>query len=104
METFVQLPDETRLTVLSVVVSLVSWVLVWLAAKIPVLTLVVERYGLELARVIAAAVLELVENALPSAYPDPSVLAVQLLLAILAVYGVGAKVFRDRGVKGFRQQ
>ena len=98
---FVQLPDATRLAMTGVVVALVGLLFAKLGEYVPWSVPFLEKYKEEISLTLAAVVVGYVENALPSAYPEISILVIQLVLAVLASIGL-FKVFGKAGVKGFR--
>ena len=96
---FVQLPDGVRVGITAVIVWLVSWVFAQLILLVPFLKFL-EEFKEPLALAIAAALIGWIENIVPDAYGGVAVLAIQLLLAILALFGVG-QVFKKRGARFF---
>jgi len=100
METFVALPDPVKIALTSVVVWLVSWGFAQLIALIPFLSFL-EQFREPLALAIAAALIGWVETAVPDAYAGIAVASIQLVLVILAFFGVGAGL-KARGVKFFK--
>jgi hypothetical protein len=97
---FVALPDGVRLGITAVVVWVVSFFLAKLIALVPFLSFL-EEFREPLALAIAAALIGWIENIVPDAYGAIAVIAIQLILAILAFFGVG-NVLKKRGVKGFK--
>jgi hypothetical protein len=94
---FVELPDPVRVQITGLVVLAVSWAFAWLIAKVPFLKFL-EGYKEPLALALAAELIVVLQNALPSAFPEISLLAVQLVLAVLAAW----RLFKIFGVKGYR--
>ena len=98
---FVDLPANVELGITAVITALFYLAVRFLVAKIPWLGGFFDRYAKEWALALSVAFIGWLENALPSAYPDIAVLAVQLVLAVFAAFGFGAKFLANRGVKGF---
>ena len=98
---FVQLPDAQRLAITALVVAVLGYVFAKVGELFPWSTPFIEKYKMEISLALAAAVVGFVENALPSAYPEISLLVVQLILAALAAFGL-FKVFAKAGVQGFK--
>jgi hypothetical protein len=98
---FVDLPGSVELGITAAIVALVFAVVKFVAARIPWLGGFLAQYANEVALAVSAAFILWLENALPSAYPDIAVLALQLILAVLAAIGVIEKFLARRGVKGF---
>ena len=98
---FVQLPDAERLAITTLVVAVLGWVFAWVGTKFPWTSPFIEKYKMEISLALAAAVVGFIENALPSAYPEISILIVQLVLAVLASIGL-FRVLAKAGVKGLR--
>lgn len=97
---FVALPDPVKLGITAVVVWAVSFFIAKLIALVPFLSFL-EEFREPLALAIAATLIGALENAIPDAYGAIAVIAIQLILAILAFFGVG-NVLKRRGVKGFK--
>lgn len=98
---FVPLPDATRLAITAVVVAVVGLAFAWIGGKLPWTVPFLSKYKEEVSLALAAAVIGFVENALPSAYPDISILVVELVLAVLAAIGL-FKVLGKAGARGFK--
>lgn len=94
MEGFVALPDEVKIGITSVVLFVVSFALAKLIALVPFLAFL-NAYREPLAFAIAAALIEALQNVIPDAFAAVAILAAQLLLAILAAFGVGAVMKRQ---------
>lgn len=99
---FVDLPPSVELSVTAVVTAAFYLLVRFVVAQLPWLGGFFEKYAAEWALALSVAFIGWLENFLPSAYPDISVLAVQLVLAILAAVGVGIKLLAGRNVKGFK--
>lgn len=98
---FVQLPDATRLGITTVVIAVVGLAFAWIGGQLPWTVPFLTKYKEEISLMLAAALIGLVENALPSAYPEISILLVELVLAVLAAVGL-FKILAKAGVKGFK--
>jgi len=98
---FVQLPDAEQIAITALVVGVLGLVFSYIATKFPWSTPFVEKYKMEISLAAAGALVGVIENALPSAYPEISILFVQLVLAVLAVVGL-FKILGKAGVPGFR--
>jgi len=98
---FVQLPDATRLGITAVVIAVVGLAFAWIGGQLPWTVPFLAKYKEEISLTLAAALIGLIENALPSAYPEISILVVELVLAVLAAVGL-FKILAKAGVKGFR--
>ena len=98
---FVQLPDATRLGITAVFIAVVGLAFVWIGGKFPWTIPFLTKYKEENSLTLAAALIGLIENALPSAYPEISILVVELVLAVLTAVGL-FKILAKAGVKGFR--
>ena len=100
MSTFVALPEDVKIGIIAVVLWLVSFVFAKLIALVPFLKFL-DEFREPLALAIAASLIGALENALPSGFDSIAILALQLVLAVLAIFGVGT-VLREKGVKGFK--
>lgn len=96
MNGFVELPPETQLAVMSLVAALVSLAITTLIAYAPWLSWL-EPYKDEWGMAAGAAALAALQNILPGSYPAASVLAVQLVLAILAIFFAAKKLLANHG-------
>jgi len=101
MAQFVQLPDATRLGITAVVIAVVGLAFAWIGGQLPWTVPFLSKYKEEISLTLAAALIGLIENALPSAYPEISILVVELVLAVLAAVGL-FKLLAKAGVRGFR--
>lgn len=99
MQTFVALPDPVKIALTGAVVWIVSWLFAQLIAMIPWLQFL-EEFKEPLALAIAAALIGWIEAAVPDAYAGIAVAAIQLLLVILAFFGVGQGL-KAKGVRLF---
>jgi hypothetical protein len=98
---FVQLPDATQLGITTIVIAVVGLAFVWIGGKFPWTVPFLTKYKEEISLTLAAGLIGVIENALPSAYPEISILVVELVLAVLAAVGL-FKVLGKAGIKGFR--
>lgn len=85
---FVPLPDAERTAFTALVVALVAWVFALIGNYVPWSVPFLEKYKMEISLALSGALIGWIENLLPSAYPEISVLVVQLILAIFAAYGL----------------
>lgn len=97
---FVPLPDAVKTGITAVIVWAVSFFFAKLIVLIPFLKFL-EEFRMPLALAIAVEVINVIQNALLSQYAAAEILALQLILAILALFGVG-EVLRVKGIKGFK--
>lgn len=88
VNTFVALPDPVKAGIAAVVLYVVSVAIANAILLVPFLAFL-EAFKIPLASGLAAALIGWIEKVLPDAYPEASILAVQLLLAILAAFGIG---------------
>lgn len=86
---FVALPDTLKVAITSVVTWGVSMVLTNLVLLVPFLQFL-EQFKQPLSLALAAALIGVIEKAIPDAFAKVAVIAIELLLAILAMFGVGA--------------
>jgi hypothetical protein len=98
---FVPLPDTERVAITAVVVALLGYVFAFVVAKLPWTAPIIEKYRMEISLALAGVVVGLIENALPSAYPEISILFIQLVLAVLAAIGL-FRTLGKAGTPGFR--
>lgn len=94
---FVEFPEEVKVGVIAVVVWAISWAFAQLVALVPFLSFLNE-FKEPLALAISAALIGWLQNAIPDQYGGIAVIGVQLVLAILALLGVGKAL----GAKGYR--
>lgn len=100
---FVQLPDTERLAITALVVAIVGFVFTKIAERLPWAAPFFEKYKMEISMTLAGGVVGVIENALPSAYSEISILVVQLVLVVLASIGL-FRILGKSGVKGFRAE
>jgi hypothetical protein len=93
---FVELPSDVQLAVVGVVVVLVGLAVEFAIAYVPWLAFL-RNYAQEWGMLLGAVVLEAIQNWLPSEYPEASILAVQLVLAIIAIIMGARKFLVNRG-------
>ena len=99
---FVDLPASVELSITAAVTAAFYLLARFIVAQLPWLGGFFERYAAEWALGLSVAFIGVLENFLPEAYPEISVLAVQLVLAILVAVGVGVKFLAGRNAKGFK--
>ena len=97
---FVELPSDVKSGLTALVVFAVAWVFAKLIALVPFLKFL-EQFREPLSLAIAAELIGLIQNAVPDAYGEVAVLALQLALAILALFLTFVKL-KERGVKAFQ--
>ena len=93
---FVDIPVEQELAITALVIALVNLAVTALISYAPWLAFL-EEYKEEFAMAASAVAVAALENWLPSAYPEISILAVALVLAILAAVGFVKKFSAARG-------
>src|SRR3989304_2573159 len=98
---FVQLPDATRLGITAVVIAVSGLAFAWVGGQLPWTVPFLAKYKGEISLTLAAALIGLIGNALPSPSPAISILVVELGLAVLAAVGL-FKLLAKAGVRGFR--
>ena len=86
---FVALPDSVKVGITAIVLWLVSIVITNLILLVPFLVFL-EDFKQPLSLALAAALIAVIEKAIPDAYARVAVIAIQLVLAILAMFGIGA--------------
>ena len=96
MNWFVELPTETQLSVIGIVSTLVALGITALIAYAPWLSWL-ENYKTEWGMAAGVAALEWLQNALPGQYPEASIYAVQLAVALIAIYLGVRKFLISRG-------
>lgn len=82
------LPEPIKASITAVVVYLVSLLFANLILLAPFLVFL-EQFKIPLALAIAMAVIAWIEKVVPDLYASVAIAALQLVLAILAVFGVG---------------
>lgn len=98
---FVQLPEAERLAITTLVVAVLGLVFAKIGELFPWTVPFISKYKMEISLALAAVVVGFIENALPSAYPEISILFIQLVLAVLAAVGL-FRILGKAGVKGFK--
>ena len=94
---FVELPGPVQLQVTGLVVALVAFCFAKLVEYLPWLAFL-EEFRQPIALAVAAELLVALQNALPSAYPEISILVVQLVLAVMAAVKF-LDLLKQRGVR-----
>lgn len=95
---FVELPSSTQLAVISVVSTLVALGVTVLIAYAPFLSWL-EPFKEQWGAAAGLVALEWLQNVLPGQYPEASILAVQLVLAVIVIY-TGLKIYiTNRGAR-----
>jgi hypothetical protein len=88
---FVDLPDAQELGIAAVIAFVVGVLFQNLAELVPFFAFLVQ-YASVVAGAISLAVIKWLENALPDKYPEISILAIKLLLAVFAAFEFAAKL------------
>lgn len=101
LQSFVELPDTVKVGIAGVITWAVAWLITQLILLFPWLQNILDGFQTQIAMAISAALIGLIQNAVPDAYGNVAVLSIQLVLALLALFGIG-ETLRQRGVKGFR--
>lgn len=96
---FVELPDGTRATLTALVVAVVGFAIAKAVTYVPFLAFLLP-FREPLGYALSAALIEALQNVLPTAYPEISILAVQLILAIIAALKL-FEVLKLRGARFF---
>ena len=96
---FVQLPEDVRAGIGAVVLVAVSWALAKLISLWKPLAFL-EEFRVPLASAIAFALVDAIQNAVPDAYGSVAILALQLVLAVLALF-LTFERFRQKGYRLF---
>jgi hypothetical protein len=98
--TFVQLPSDVQLLIQALVVALVALAINWVIVAVPWLSFLA-NYAQEWGLLLAALLIDFIQNALPTGSDDVSIKAI---LFILALIGMFVKFARARKVKGFAKE
>lgn len=96
----VDLPDTLEADIMAVVLFGVSWVFVQLVTLVPFLKFL-DDFKVPLSMAISAQLIGLIEANVPDAYGAVVILALQLILAVVALF-LTAEKLKARGVKGFK--
>lgn len=96
---FVELPEDVRVGIGALVLAVVSWLLVRLIALVPALAWL-DNYRLPAAAGLTAVLIDFIQNSVPDAYGQVAILAIQLVLALLAIFITFEKL-RERGNRLF---
>lgn len=86
---FVALPDGIKVSLTAIVTWVVSMVLTNLILLVPFLAFL-EQFKQPLSLALAAALIGVIEKAIPDSYAKVAIIAIELVLAILAMFGIGA--------------
>jgi hypothetical protein len=96
----VDLPDTLEANITALVLVGVSWLFVQVVTLLPFLAFL-NDFKVPLAMGIATQLIGLIEGAVPDAYGAVAILAIQLILAVVALF-LTAEKLKARGVKGFK--
>lgn len=100
LQNFVQLPDGVVVAVTSLIVGAVVFGVNWLIVRVPLLRFLA-AYAQEWGIALAAAAILWFQNAVPDIYAAVAVHAVELVLAIIAVYKTLHTFAKKSGAQGF---
>jgi hypothetical protein len=90
---FVALPEPTKLGIILAITAALGY----LFSLIPVIGQFLQGYAGQIAVVLGGVLISYVEQITPDAYANVAVLALQLVLAVLAAFGVVVSVKNARG-------
>jgi hypothetical protein len=94
---FVALPDTLKADITAVVLVAFSWLLAKLIAMVPAFKFL-EEFRVPLALAIASQLIGFIETATPDAFGNVVIIALQLVLAILALVFAGDRL-KKQGYK-----
>ena len=97
---FVEFPVDVTLQVSALVAVAVGWLIARLIALVPWLSFL-DQWRDPISKAIALELIVLLQNALPSQYPEISILAVKLVLEILLVLATFS-VLKKQGYRLFQ--
>jgi hypothetical protein len=100
MNWFVELPADVTLQISALVAVAVGFLLAKLIALLPWLSFL-EQWRDPLSKAIALELIVLLQNALPSQYPEISILAVKLVLEVLVILAAFS-VLKKNGYRLFQ--
>lgn len=86
---FVALPDGVKFSLTAVVLWAVSLLFTNAILLVPFLAFL-EAFKVPITQAIAAALIALIEKSVPDAYAPVAIKALELVLLVLAAFGVGA--------------
>lgn len=102
MNWFVELPNDTKVAIGSIVLTVLSLAVAYISSVVPWLGEFLKKYKEEWALAVTAALIQWLQNLLPGgAYTDISTLSVQLVVAIVLVL-LAKLALAKLKVKGFR--
>ena len=99
---FVDLPPQVETGITAVVVFGVSWLFVQLITLVPFLAFL-EQFKMPLALAVSAQLIAWIEQLVPDAYGGVAVSGIVLVLAILALFGIGGQL-KEMNAPGFRER
>jgi hypothetical protein len=102
LQSFVELPAPIVASVTALIVGAVIFGVNWLIVRVPLLKFLA-NYAQEWGIVIAAALIMWFQSTVPDIYAAIAIHAVELVLAIIAVFSTLHTLAASRGVKGFTQ-
>ena len=102
LQSFVELPAPIMASVTALIVGAAIFGVNWLIVRVPLLKFLA-NYAQEWGVLIAAALIMWFQNVVPDIYAAIAIHAVELVLAIIAVFSALRAYAKVRGVKGFTQ-
>lgn len=99
---FVDLPNGVEVGIASLILFLASWLFVQLITLFPFLAFL-DEFKVPLATAVSAQLIAWIEQLVPDAYGDVAISGIVFILAILAVFGVGAKLAK-MNARGFQSR
>lgn len=97
----IALPDPLKVSITGVVVWIVAWLFAKLVVALPWIGPYLEPYKEPLSMLIAASLIGFIEASVPDAYGAVAVAAIELVLVILALFGIG-KTLKAKGYRLFQ--
>lgn len=89
---FVDLPQSVETGITAVVVFVVGWVFTKVVLLLPFLEYF-KQYEMQVALTLSAYFISLIENAVPDAFGGVAISGIVFVLAILALFGIGEKLW-----------
>jgi len=93
---FVDLPQSVEAGITAVITFAVGWALTKIILLLPFLEFLRE-FETQFALAVSAQLIALVENAVPDAYGGVAISGIVFILAILALFGIGEKLWGAKG-------
>jgi len=89
---FVDLPSSVEAGITAVITFAVGWALTKIILLLPFLSFL-KQFETQFALAVSAQLIALIENAVPDAYGGVAISGIVFVLAILALFGVGEKLW-----------